>query len=283
MDAHLLAMDVVSLILLPQRCSMVKPRDSPWMLHRFPPHASNMTYGIGRVEAWLPRRHGIMPKLPVFSAFVNDERLDDLDGAIDAAGALARWGGESAILVMSGLLTLGVMLPLFFVERELKQGSAFVTAQGGVHGTALVVLFPAVVVGVWCRSPTTVQNASAEKQACCPRWVGARPAPMCFCVWKTTNAITTSTGGWRWASTRSGGQSCCQAGNHVGGRRPSSGSQLVWERGTCARRVFQDDTLYRTGMVRNMTNGLRSGGSLWRGAQRPSICVCRQDRLPVGG
>ena len=54
---------------------------------------------------------------------------------------LAQWRWEeSAILVTSGLLTLGVLLPLVLVERELKLEPPY-TAQGGVHGTALVCCF----------------------------------------------------------------------------------------------------------------------------------------------
>ena len=188
--------------------ALVSPQCSWWhltygSLHRFPPHASNMTYGyrtrrsMASTEAWdhaQARSFRVMRDWTIWMVLWTPL-------------AQWRWGGESAILVMSGLLTLGVMLPLVLVERELKQGPPYTsTRRRSRHRIGCAV--SCCCCQFSGRSPTTVQNRSAKKPACCPLWVGARPAPMCFCAWRTTNAITTSTGGWRWASTRSGGQRC---------------------------------------------------------------------------
>ena len=42
-----------------------------------------------------------------------------VDGVVDATGVVAL-GSDSGVLVMHVLLTVGVCLPLFFIERELK-------------------------------------------------------------------------------------------------------------------------------------------------------------------
>ena len=44
-----------------------------------------------------------------------------------------RWGLEPGILILSGLMIIGVILPLYYVERELKDGEPY-EAKGGVNG-----------------------------------------------------------------------------------------------------------------------------------------------------
>jgi hypothetical protein len=98
-------------------------------LHRWPPKAINPTYGyrtrrsMATQEAWdyaQPRSIDLITHWTWWMVL-----WTPLVGW--------RWGLESGILILSGLMTAGVILPLCYVERELKRGKPF-AADGGVHG-----------------------------------------------------------------------------------------------------------------------------------------------------
>lgn len=70
-----------------------------------------------------------------------------------------RWGLEPGILILSGLMTVGVMLPLFYVERELKKGEPY-AAESGVQGWGVMfTLFLALSVMV----PITNDGSEPER------------------------------------------------------------------------------------------------------------------------
>jgi hypothetical protein len=103
-------------------------------MHRWPPNAINRAYGyrtrrsMASQEAWdyaQPRSIRLMR---------------DWTWWMVAWTVLVpwRWGLENGVLILCGLMTLGVLLPLIFVERELK-GTAPFTPKGGVNRVALAV------------------------------------------------------------------------------------------------------------------------------------------------
>ena len=237
-------MDVVSLILL--WFPAVFMLGLTTILRRFPPHSSNMTYGyrtrrsMASAEAW---DHAQV------RAF---QLTRDWTIGIVLWTPLAHWiwGGESAILVMSGLLTLGVMLPLFFVERELKQGPPY-TAQGGVYGTALACCF-LLLLSIF--RPITHDGSEPER-----RETGA----LSSVGWSTSSddvflrleddechyyinrGLEMGIDKLRWSEMLTGREITLEVVDRPAG--------LNWFGSVGAVRgvMFQDDTLYRTGAVRN--------------------------------
>ena len=237
-------MDVVSLILL--WFPAVFMLGLTTILRRFPPHSSNMTYGyrtrrsMASAEAW---DHAQV------RAF---QLTRDWTIGIVLWTPLAHWiwGGESAILVMSGLLTLGVMLPLFFVERELKQGPPY-TAQGGVYGTALACCF-LLLLSIF--RPITHDGSEPER-----RETGA----LSSVGWSTSSddvflrleddechdyinrGLEMGIDTLRWSEMLTGREITLEVVDRPAG--------LNWFGSVGAVRgvMFQDDTLYRTGAVRN--------------------------------
>ena len=237
-------MDVVSLILL--WFPAVFMLGLTTILRRFPPHSSNMTYGyrtrrsMASAEAW-------------DHAQVRAFQLSrDWTIGIVLWTPLAHWiwGGESAILVMSGLLTLGVMLPLFFVERELKQGPPY-TAQGGVYGTALACCF-LLLLSIF--RPITHDGSEPER-----RETGA----LSSVGWSTSSddvflrleddechyyinrGLEMGIDTLRWSEMLTGREITLEVVDRPAG--------LNWfgSVGAVPGVMFQDDTLYRTGAVRN--------------------------------
>ena len=105
-----------------------------YALHRWPPNSINRTYGyrtrrsMATQEAWdyaQPRSIQLMRHwtwwMVVWTPLVG-----------------WRWGLEPGILILSGLMTVGVILPLYYVERELKQGEPF-EPLGGVRGWGMAL------------------------------------------------------------------------------------------------------------------------------------------------
>jgi hypothetical protein len=72
-----------------------------------------------------------------------------------------RWGLEPGILIMSGLMTVGVLLPLHYIERELKQGGPFVS-QGGVHNWGIAFT---LLVFLSVMKPITHDGSEPERNA----------------------------------------------------------------------------------------------------------------------
>ena len=237
-------MDVVSLILL--WFPAVFMLGLTTILRRFPPHSSNMTYGyrtrrsMASAEAW---DHAQV------RAF---QLTRDWTIGIVLWTPLAHWiwGGESAILVMSGLLTLGVMLPLFFVERELKQGPPY-TAQGGVYGTALACCF-LLLLSIF--RPITHDGSEPERR---------ETGVLSSVGWSTSSddvflrleddechyyinmGLEMGIDTLRWPEMLTGREITLEVVDRPAG--------LNWFGSVGAVRgvMFQDDTLYRTGTVRN--------------------------------
>ena len=237
-------MDVVSLILL--WFPAVFMLGLTTILRRFPPHSSNMTYGyrtrrsMASAEAW---DHAQV------RAF---QLTRDWTIGIVLWTPLAHWiwGGESAILVMSGLLTLGVMLPLFFVERELKQGPPY-TAQGGVYGTALACCF-LLLLSIF--RPITHDGSEPERR---------ETGVLSSVGWSTSSddvflrleddechyyinmGLEMGIDTLRWSEMLTGREITLEVVDRPAG--------LNWFGSVGAVRgvMFQDDTLYRTGTVRN--------------------------------
>ena len=111
-----------------------------YTLDRWPPNAVNKTYG------YRTRRSIATQAAWDYAQLRSIELMRHWTWWMVAWTPLVgwRWGLEPGILILSGFMTVGVILPLFYVERELKRGEPFLPA-GGVHGwgaafTALVVL-----------------------------------------------------------------------------------------------------------------------------------------------
>lgn len=237
-------MDVVSLILIwfPAVFMVVLVG----VLHRFPPHASNMAYGyrtrrsMASTEAWDHAQSRTFVLMRDWTIWM----------VIWTPLAQWRWGGDSAILVTSGLLTLGVLLPLFFVERELKQGAPF-SAQGSVHGTALLCCF-LLLLSVF--KPITHDGSEPER---CETGV------LSSVSWSTSSAdvflrlenderhyyinrgLEMGIDTLRWSDMLTGRQITLEVVDRPAG--------LNWfgSVGPVRGVIFQNDTLYRTGTVRN--------------------------------
>ncbi|MEC7477846.1 MAG: SdpI family protein [Bacteroidota bacterium] len=237
-------MDVVSLILL--WFPAVFMLGLTTILRRFPPHSSNMTYGyrtrrsMASAEAW---DHAQV------RAF---QLTRDWTIGIVLWTPLAHWiwGGESAILVMSGLLTLGVMLPLFFVERELKQGPPY-TAQGGVYGTALACCF-LLLLSIF--RPITHDGSEPERRETgALSSVGSSTSSDDVflrleddeCHYYINRGLEMGIDTLRWSEMLTGREITLEVVDRPAG--------LNWFGSVGAVRgvMFQDDTLYRTGAVRN--------------------------------
>ena len=241
---HLLAMDVMSMILL--WFPAVFMVALTYVLHRFPPHASNMSYGyrtrrsMTSTEAWdhaQARSFLVMRDWTIWMVLWTPL-------------AQWRWGGESAILVMSGLLTLGVMLPLFLVERELKQGPPY-TAQGSVHGIALACCF-LLLLSVF--RPITHDGSEPERR---------ETGVLTKVGWSTSSAdvflrleddechyyinrgLEMGIDTLRWSEVLTGQEVTLEVVDRPAG--------LNWfgSVGPVRGVMFQSDTLYRTGVVRN--------------------------------
>lgn len=237
-------MDVVSLILL--WVPAVFMLGLTTILRRFPPHSSNMTYGyrtrrsMASAEAWSHAQ---------VRAF---QLTRDWTIGIVLWTPLAHWiwGGESAILVMSGLLTLGVMLPLFFVERELKQGPPY-TAQGGVYGTALACCF-LLLLSIF--RPITHDGSEPERRETgvlsSVGWSTSSDDVFLRleddeCHYYINRGLEMGIDTLRWSETLTGREITLEVVDRPAG--------LNWFGSVGAVRgvMFQDDTLYRTGAVRN--------------------------------
>ena len=237
-------MDVVSLILL--WFPAVFMLGLTTILRRFPPHSSNMTYGyrtrrsMASAEAW---DHAQV------RAF---QLTRDWTIGIVLWTPLAHWiwGGESAILVMSGLLTLGVMLPLFFVERELKQGPPY-TAQGGVYGTGLACCF-LLLLSIF--RPITHDGSEPERRETgALSSVGSSTSSDDVflrleddeCHYYINRGLEMGIDTLRWSEMLTGREITLEVVDRPAG--------LNWFGSVGAVRgvMFQDDTLYRTGAVRN--------------------------------
>jgi len=237
-------MDVVSLILL--WFPAVFMLGLTTILRRFPPHSSNMTYGyrtrrsMASAEAW---DHAQV------RAF---QLTRDWTIGIVLWTPLAHWiwGGESAILVMSGLLTLGVMLPLFFVERELKQGPPY-TAQGGVYGTALACCF-LLLLSIF--RPITHDGSEPERRETgvlsSVGWSTSSDDVFLRleddeCHYYINRGLEMGIDTLRWSEMLTGREITLEVVDRPAG--------LNWFGSVGAVRgvMFQDDTLYRTGTVRN--------------------------------
>lgn len=113
------------------------------MLDRWPPHASNMLYGyrtprsMASEDAWNHAQDRCFALMKDWTWWM----------ALWTPLVWWRWGSDSGVLVMHVLLTVGVCLPLFFVERELKAGAPYAPS-GGVHflgSTFTVVVFLTVL------------------------------------------------------------------------------------------------------------------------------------------
>ena len=237
-------MDVVSLILL--WFPAVFMVGLTLMLQRFPPHASNMTYGyrtrrsMASTEAWdhaQSRSFQVMKDWTIWMVLWTPL-------------AQWRWGGESAILVTSGLLTLGVLLPLVLVERELKLEPPY-TAQGGVHGTALVCSF-LLLLSVFRPITHDVSEPERRETGVLTKVGWSMSSADVFlrleedeCHYYINRGLEMGIDTIRWSQLLTGREITLEVVDRPAG--------LNWfgRVGPVRGVMFQGDTLYRTGVVRN--------------------------------
>ena len=125
------------------------------MLNQWPPHAANMLYGyrtrrsMASVEAWNHAQDRCFALMKDWTWWMT----------LWTPLIWWRWGEDPGVLIMHGLLTVGVCLPLFFVERELKAGSPY-KPSGGVH--FLASMFTLVVFLTVLR-PITHDGSEPER------------------------------------------------------------------------------------------------------------------------
>ncbi len=98
-----------------------------WALKRWPPNAINPTYGY-RTRRSMANRESWDYAQTRSTALI--ERWT-LWMVVWTPLVGWRWGVENGVLIASGLMTLGVLLPLYFVERELRKGPPY-RPQGGL-------------------------------------------------------------------------------------------------------------------------------------------------------
>ena len=98
-----------------------------WVLRRWPPSEFNQAYG------YRTRRSLESPEAWTYAQRRSTELMRRWTWWMAIWTPLVgwRWGIESGILITHGLMTFGVLLPLFCVERELKAGFPY-TENGGV-------------------------------------------------------------------------------------------------------------------------------------------------------
>ena len=185
---------------------------------------------------WIPHeaQHGVDRGVGIRPIKVHrgHEALDVVDGGMDASGVVAM-GVETGTLVTCLLMTVGVLTPLFFVERELKAGPPFVRS-GGVRGLA-VGLSVAMLITVL--KPITHDGSEPERTVCgtlehlswsvqarCVFAVAQRPLPLLH-----------QSGIGHGHRHRPVAPSADGARNLPRSRGPTCRAQLVWVRGACSR------------------------------------------------
>lgn len=128
-----------------------------WAMHVWPPNSINQTYGyrtrrsMATQAAWdyaQPRSIQLMRHWTWWMV-----AWTPLVGW--------RWDLETGVLILSGLMTAGVLLPLFYVERELHGEEPF-RPRGGVHGWA--ILFTAFLA-LSVLKPITHDGSEPERHA----------------------------------------------------------------------------------------------------------------------
>ena len=97
-------------------------------LHKWPPKSTNMSYGYrtkrsqSSVKAWDYAQKRCFELMTTWTTWM----------VAWTAWAWIFEDAERGILITNGLMTLGVCLPLYFVEMELKKGEPY-TPKGGVN------------------------------------------------------------------------------------------------------------------------------------------------------
>jgi len=98
-----------------------------WALKRWPPNAINQAYGyrtrrsMANQESWDHAQRRSTSLIKHWTLWM----------VCWTPCVGWRWGIGNGVLIASGLMTLGVLLPLFFVERELRLGPPY-KAQGSL-------------------------------------------------------------------------------------------------------------------------------------------------------
>ena len=159
-----------------------------------------------------------------------------------------RWGVR-ALFSSCQALTLGVLLPLFFVERELKLGPPLQPRRRSRHRVG--VLFPAVVVGLQANHTRRSEPERRETGVLSSlRWSTSSADVFLRleddeCHYYINRGLEMGIDTTRWSNALAGQEVTLEVVDRPAG--------LNWfgSVGPVRGVIFQDDTLYRTGMVRN--------------------------------
>ena len=102
-------------------------------LHVWPPSNINGLYG------YRTRRSMSSPEAWNHAQSRSNSLIIQWTGYMVLWAAILSWigRGEEAVLTASGLMTLGVLLPLIFIEQELKQGPPY-SSMRSTHPIAIV-------------------------------------------------------------------------------------------------------------------------------------------------
>ena len=217
-----------------------------WVFHRCPPTSTNLSYGyrtrrsMASTEAW------------EYAQSRSTEVMRHWTWWMVAWTPVVwwRWGVETGTLVACLLMTVGVLTPLFFVERELKAGPPFVRS-GGVRGLA-VGLSVAMLITVL--KPITHDGSEPERTVCGTlehlSWsvrsedvfLRLRNDP---CHYYINRGLGMGIDTVRWPQALMGREICLEVVDRPAG--------LNWfgSVGPVRGVIADQDTLYRTGVVRN--------------------------------
>ena len=217
-----------------------------WMLHQWPPHAANKLYGyrtprsMASVEAWNHAQDRCFSLMKDWTWWM----------ALWTPLIWWRWGIDSGVRIMHGLLTVGVCLPLFFVERELRSGAPYAPS-GGVH--FLGAMFTLAVVLTVLR-PVTHDGSEPERGVVGTveafRWDGvSRDVGILLtddpCGYYINRGLDMGIDSTSWDSALTNQKVTLQVVNRPAG--------LNWfgTVGPVRGVIWGQDTLYRTGVVNN--------------------------------
>ena len=148
------------------------------------------------------------------------------------------------------LMTLGVLLPLFYVERELKKSMPY-ASRGGVHGIAAMV---SLVMLMSVFKPITHDWSEPERTVCGTlddmSWsVGSEDVFLRLrndpCHYYINRGLGMDVDTLRWHQALMGREVCLEVVDRPAG--------LNWFEAVGPVRgvIVANDTLYRTGHVRN--------------------------------
>lgn len=217
-----------------------------WAVHRWPPNSKNPAYGyrtlqsMASPEAWDYAQKRSISLLTHWTWWM----------VAWTPVVWWRWGVETGSLVTCMLMTLGVLLPLFYVERELKKGMPY-ASRGGVHGIAAMV---SLVMLMSVFKPITHDGSEPERTVCGTlddmSWnLGSEDVFLRLrndpCHYYINRGLGMGVDTLRWHQALMGREVCLEVVDRPAG--------LNWFEAVGPVRgvIVANDTLYRTGHVRN--------------------------------